>query len=446
MKQLFLIFFILLFCQCSSPAQETEIKITIKGAENKKVMFANYYQDDIQLVKEITLDEKGKAVIVFDKKLPFGIYLIIVPEITYFDILIDDDQLFEIQTDLKNPIFKMKIKKSKSNEFFYKHQKEVTTVMEKQGKIIEEIKTLTDSLEIKKLESRISDLDQEITDIWKSEIEKNNSPFFTNMLKAMHVFEVPYGEFYDYVDFSNSGLLKTPFFQNILLYHLSVHIEKPPKEIIKQNDLLISKTKSDSSMYKYVTFFLLSQYKDICKFGINEVFIDLSDKYFLNGNADAWMNKQQIDIITRTTDRYRYSTIGNQTYNFKVLTSTGDSLEFYDIKSKYKLLFFWKIGCGHCEEAADTLRNNYEAIKNQGFEILAINTDCKSIDKWQKYIKKHNYNWYNGVDLKSNYATLENYYVCSSPLIYIIDKNNIIIGKLYGQTQINNFVEKQIKK
>jgi len=446
MKQYFFITFILLFSFCeNSSAQNPEIKITIKGAENKQLKFAYYYQDNISLVKEFSLDKKGKATLKFDEKLPKGIYLIIIPEVTYFDVLISDNQQFELKTDIKDPISNMKIKNSSANKVFYDYQNEVSELMQNKMKLDEELANTSDTLKIRQLEQQKTELNEQITKQWKDEIERNESPFFTTLLKAMHVFEVPYNQFYDYVDFSESSLVKTPFFYNILNYHIATNIEKSPQEIIKENDYLISLTKQDSVIYQYVTYYFLTKYKDICKFGINEVFVDISEKYFLNGNA-TWLQPEGIELISKTVENYKYSIIGNKAYNFKALSTTGDSIALYDIDAEYKILFFWSVGCGHCEEAADSLRNNYTALQNKGYEVFAINIDSKTTESWEKYIKKQNYTWTNGIDIRENYNTRANYYVCSSPLAYIIDKENIIIGKLYGQAQICDFVERFAKQ
>ncbi len=446
MNQYFFIIFILFFVSCSNTsAQESEIKITIKGAENKKLTFAFYYQDEISVVKEFSLDKKGKTTLEFDEKLPKGIYIIIIPEITYFDVLISDNQQFELKTNLDNPISNMKIKNSLDNKVFYDYQKAVSDLMESKMRLNEELANTSDTLKIRELEDEQTVLDEQITKYWKDEIERNEAPFFTTLLKAMHVFEVPYSEFYNYVDFSESSLVRTPFFHNILNYQIATNIEKSPQEIIKENDYLISLTKQDSTIYQYVTYYYLTKYKDICKFGINEVFVDISEKYFLNGNSD-WLQPAGIELISKTVENYKYSMIGNKAYNFKALTTTGDSIALYDIDAEFKILFFWSVGCGHCEEAADSLRNNYTKLQNKGYDVFAINIDSKTTQRWEKYIKKQNYLWTNGIDISANYNTRANYYVCSSPLAYIIDKENIIIVKLYGQVQICDFVERYGKE
>lgn len=429
---------------CSSPAQNSKIKLQIKGAENQKVQFAYYFQDDINMLKEITLDKKGKGTFEFEEKLQRGIYLIIIPEVTYFDVLISNEQNFELKTNISDPILNMKVKNSQDNKVFYRHQLGATKLIQQQKEIEDKIAQTKDDAEIEKLEAEKEEIGKKMDEYWRNEIEKNESPFFSKILKAMHVFEVPYNQLYEYVDFSEQGLVRTPFFHTILKYHVAHNIEKNPQEIIKLNDELIEKTKSDTIIYQYVTYFFLTYYKDICKFGVNEVFVNLSDKYFLNGNAD-WIAPEGIDLIKRTTDNYRYSLVGSNAYDFKALSTTGDSLALSDIDAEYKLLFFWSIGCGHCEEAADSLRNNYPKLQEAGYEVIAFNTDSKTKDRWQDYIKNRNYQWTNLIDLKQNYPTRQNYFVCSSPLMYVLNSEDKILAKLYGQEQITNFVER-VKK
>lgn len=410
------------FCASSNNNEEsTNISVTIKGAENKKITFAYYYEDKYFPIKEIKLDEKGNAVLNFPEKLQSGIYFFIVSEDNFFDILIcKTQQNFEVETNTDDFIENTKFKNSSENENFYNYLKEMTEIQQSS-----ESKTI---------------INKQLSELWKKEVKEQENTFWGTLLKAMHVFEVPYEEFYNYVDFSEEGLLRTPFFVNILYYHLSTHIEKSPLVIINENDKLISKTDVNDNMKKYVTIKFITFYRETCQLGLNYVFIDFAEKYFLSPDNQK-LDSNIVELVSNETEKFRFSTIGHIAYNFKVETVNGDSLSLIELTEK-TFLFFWSSECDHCEDVAESIKENYKKLLKQKYDVLGINFNAKNKDEWKKHIKNKAYTWKNGIDTEDKYRIREYYYLCSLPIVYIIDnKNHKISNILYGEEQIIKFIE-----
>ena len=420
LKYSIFLFFIILFNFCDSTAQENKISIYIKGAENKEILFAYYYEDKYYPVEETKLDENGKIELLFEEKLEPGIYLVMIRDAGFFDLIIPPDaQNFEVKTDIDNYVLNMVIEGSPDNENFYNY--------------------LRKSTEIQEQTSTKEEKNAKLTELWNSEIENYKGTFFGTLLKAMHVFEVPYSQFYDYIDFSQEGLLKTPFLKNIIYYHISTHLDKSPEEIIKQNNKLLQKTQANQKVFEYVSMNLLYFYRETCKIGINEVFINLSENYFLSEKGN-WLDTNAVRIIRKTTETFKFSTIGHEAYNFKVQTIKQDSISLFDIKAAHIMLFFWNTDCDHCHDVAEVFKENYKTIKKKNYEILGINIDSKNVEQWSNFVETKKYKWLNGIDIKDNYKIREYYYVCSTPMLYIIDNNHKIINILYGEDEIINFI------
>lgn len=440
MKKILIFLPFLLFCCCESQSQGYKIKLEIKGAENQELWFAHYYEDQYITVNQIKLDEKGSGLLSSDKKLDGGIYVFAFADTKYFDVLISDDQDFAISTDTTDLVMNMKIKGSEDNSILYEYQQQVVNLTNSKLKLENEKSLLTDSSKINEKEIEIALVNNKMADLWKQTAEKYPKSFFTVLLRAMHCFEAPEGEDpFSFVDFSDDRLIRTPFFYNIIRYHIATYIDETPDKIIKSNEELLKKCTNDT-VYQYVATYLLNFYRTFFKIGINEVFCNLAENHFLNGKG-YWLDSAAVKIISNQNDIYKSSNIGSDAFDFKVLTIAGDSTGVLDFDSEFRFLFFWSIGCGHCETAAETLKQNREKIEALNIDILGINNDGKNIEEWKKYLTKQNYLWLNGIDTSETSRYREYYYVCSTPLMFVIDKNHKIVNKMYGEDLIQNYIE-----
>jgi peroxiredoxin len=243
------------------------------------------------------------------------------------------------------------------------------------------------------------------------------------------------------VDFTETGLIRTPFFHNILYYHIAAHIEKIPNEIILRNNELLDHARTNDTIFNYVGLYLINFYRNFCKTGFNNVYIKVAERLLTEQKGIFASDTDKINKLKESIQFFNASNIGQKAYFFKALSIQGDSLSLNDVKSKFKLLFFWNTGCGHCETAANALKEHYSALKNAGCEVFAFAMEVKDLNDWKKKVQKNEYNWINVCDFNIKYLVKEYYYVCNSPQMFVIDENGAIINKLYGEDQIGAFAE-----
>jgi peroxiredoxin len=440
MKKLLIIQLFIFFSFCSSQSQGYKIKVEIKGAENQDIWLAYYYEDNYVTVSQIKLDNKGTGVFEGEKKLDGGIYFAALGDIGYFDFLIADDQEFTLSTDTLDFILNMKVKGSHENSVFYEYQRKVLTLSNSKAELESKKTLFSDSIEISKIDIDISLINNNLNSLWIETADKYPESFFAVLLKAMHTFEVAGNEDpFSYVDFSDDRLIRTPFFYNIIRYYIAIYIEEGSTKIIEENNKLLKKCINDT-VYQYVATYLLNFYRTFLKLGINEVFVDLADNHFLNGNG-YWIDSAAVEMISKQTEIFRASYIGHDAYDFKILSTSGDSIQALDFETNFRFILFWSIGCGHCEDAANTLKTNRDKIEALDIDILGVNTDGKNIDDWKKYIDEQGFTWKNGIDTSQYYRFREYYYVCSTPLMYVIDRNHKIVNKMFGEDQIKDYIE-----
>ena len=82
-----------------------EISGEVTGLDDTSIILA-YYFGGKQYAKDTAYSKSGKFTFKGEKKLDGGMYLVVLPEQKYFDIIISE-QRFSFKTDLKNLVTNM---------------------------------------------------------------------------------------------------------------------------------------------------------------------------------------------------------------------------------------------------------------------------------------------------------------------------------------------------
>ena len=262
------------------------------------------------------------------------------------------------------------------------------------------------------------------------------------MLDCLNATTHPGNEQLEHVNFSNPALIRTPFFYKVIRAHIARHIEDGQYEIMRQNDLIISKALADAAVYHYVSGYLLTFYRTFYKLGINEVFVRLADKYFLSDTVRG-LSEENRNMIKEQRDIYAASMSGAKATNIKVLnTITGDSLNILDnIKDKL-LLLFWANGCGHCDSAENAIKYYYDKLLKNNISVISVTNDRHSLESLKYNSQKKNFPWTDCCDVNNNSRFREFYYIVSTPILYVIDKKGYILHKTVGEDRITETVQR----
>lgn len=81
--------------------------------------------------------------------------------------------------------------------------------------------------------------------------------------------------------------------------------------------------------------------------------------------------------------------IGDQAPQFEGINQNGEKLKLTDFKGKKVILYFYpKDNTPGCTAQACNLRDNYDDLKAQGYEVIGVSGDSESSHK--KFIEKQN--------------------------------------------------------
>ncbi len=128
--------------------------------------------------------------------------------------------------------------------------------------------------------------------------------------------------------------------------------------------------------------------------------------------------------------------VGQRAPNFSLadLDGVDHSLEQY--KGKVIMLNFWSITCPPCVEEMPHMQKAYEKLKDQGFQIIAINLD-NDLEKVEEFLNEK------GIDflvLKGDSAVPRKYMVRFIPKTLFIDTEGIITYEKIGALNFEEIV------
>ncbi|MEG0517889.1 MAG: redoxin domain-containing protein [Bacteroidales bacterium] len=171
----------------------------------------------------------------------------------------------------------------------------------------------------------------------------------------------------------------------------------------------------------------------------------LGQKYILD-KKELWSNGSFVEQVKRAIAVFNMNPLGGKAANLSLESINGSSIELYDIRNEYKVLYFYKINCGICGLVSKELQKLYDTYKNSkdiNIEFIAINTGT-DYKEWVKHVAQNGFTWqetWGGEDADEIY---ENYYLENVPGIYLL-KDNIVIAKDVNDLDLKELLETIVK-
>ncbi len=108
---------------------------------------------------------------------------------------------------------------------------------------------------------------------------------------------------------------------------------------------------------------------------------------------------------------------------FSLLSLTGETTTLNDYKGQVVLINLWATWCPPCKAEMPTLNAYYQANKDKGFVVLAVN-DQEDATTVNNFIKTSRFTF--PVLLDTQHQVLDTYNVRALPTTFIIDRDGVI--------------------
>jgi hypothetical protein len=386
-KTLFLLLFIALLSLNSYAKKGYHIEVTIKNTKDTACYLGYPYGEKKYLADTATINDKGTFIFEGDEPLDGGVYFIYHPNSIYFDIIMENKP-FTLVTDTIDYVGNMKTEGSEENKLFFDFQKFMKQQHQKAESLSKEMEKISDknseaALNIKKARKELDSLVQEY---YHNLIENNPDKFVATYVKSTIGIEVPEGpkdengkdldpafkykyykaHYFDNIDFSEEKMLRTPMFYNKIMDYLDKLTVKHPDSVAVSARHIIEKAKVNKEVFRYCVVTITYKYETSNIMGMDGVFVDLAEHYYLSGDA-FWADSALIQKITDRVKALKPNLIGKTAPSLIVQDTLMKPFSLHQQKFDYALLYFYSPDCGHCKKKTPDLVDLYDKkIKANG--------------------------------------------------------------------------------
>lgn len=425
-----------------------QIKIRINGLKNS-MAYLGYYQGVNRYVKDSALvDSKGDICFKGSDKLLEGVYFFYSKVENFnFDFVVTGSET-SLKTSKVDPMEELVDLGSEDNNLFRQFRVQINAYqkdMGSLGQLLASAKSRKDSLtytiQMKKREGKLLQLQ-------KTLIKAHENTTIGCILQYMRIpeqapiypdkwenttYQREREQFYrnhywDHINFSDSLLLRVPVLKYRINEFFDDVVAQQPDSIIKAMDELVGKASENPAVYKETLMELTYKYIAPPVLDQDRVFVHLADTYLLTNEATGWMNANTHQQISNIAEKMRPNLIGKKAPSLRLNTLLKKEVSLYDIEEKYTLLFFYDPDCDHCMDESLRLKNEYEQLKKDNVEIMAV---CISPDseKCKQYASDYKIGWINVMDPENRTGYREKYNIFAAPIVFLLDNEKKIIGK-----------------
>jgi peroxiredoxin len=439
-----------------------DIKFTVKGLKaGGTCILANYYEDKQYIKDSSIVTEKGEIIFKGKEKYLQGLYSIVYDRKKCFDVIMDENQHYTMETDTLDYVQHMKVKGSEENNYFYNYQKFIFSQYKVATPLRERLKSAKNKDSIKTLTDKLMKVDDEVRNYSKTYSKNNPNSFVIKWLTAMEEPKIPESpalpnglkdtlfpyhyyktHFFDNIDFNDERLLQSP----VLYPKITQYMDKMTYQMVDSinvaADYLVEKARNNSDMFKYILYWLTYRYESSKIMGMDAVFVHMVDKYYSTHQA-YWVDSTQLAKMEARVIDLKRVLIGKKAPGITMIDSTGKIINLYDVKAKYTIVVFWDEDCSHCQKEIPKLQELYvNKLKKEGVEVYAVATENK-VKAWKKFIEEHHLNWINVYepDDYKRAVTKKLYDIISTPFIYVLDENKVIKAKHIDAEQVEGFID-----
>lgn len=446
--------------------ESSEIFFIAPQMANEELFIAYHYGKKQFVSDTLTFDEKGIALLKQDEPLVKGIYLAVFPKLNnkYFEFIVSEQQ-FSIELTDTNKMNQPKFSGSFENELFYSDINKMNQVRLESDQLKQQIQSASGQQK-EQLESRLKKINDDFMDYRLQLIDKHPDAFYVDMLNLMREIDIPdapkglgqkeadvyrfnyyKSHYWDYVDFAEEGILRTPIYQGKLMDYINRLTVKHPDSIIISCDEVIERASKNEKVYQYTLVTLLNKYANSKVMGDDGIYVHLVKNYYAYPEKTSWVDDKSREKMVERWHALEPLLIDKIAPDLTLRDTTIKQMfRLHDLPFDFTILYIWDHDCGHCKEATPKLVKFFNDHRNESLMVYAVSTtNINEIDKWKAYIKKNKLNWINVADLYHQTDFRDKYDLNSTPQVYVLDKDKRIIAKRIGIEQLEGFFHNYLK-
>ena len=211
------------------------------------------------------------------------------------------------------------------------------------------------------------------------------------------------------------------------------------RELNSSVDIILDSVKKNEKLYNDLAKYLFQYFEKYSFFNASEYI------------ALKALNQKEVILNTALVNKlesYRKMRVGNIAPNFELVgdvfkngVAVKNTIRLADINTKYKIVIFGGSWCTQCRSEMIQLLPRYNNWKSKGLEVvfISLDTDKKEFENFTAPFP-----FYSACDYKKwETQAAKDYYVSSSPTIFLLDSNNKIILRPPTVASLDSWLESE---
>ena len=369
-----------------------------------------------------------------------------------------------MQTVVGNFSDAMKVSGSNENELFYQNLQNINTISKKIQPLQEKAQALEEGSEEQKgVQEELRSIYKTLNDGRKTFAAKNPDLLYSKVISTMQDIEVPDApedatdkeawryryyktHFFDNVDFSEPGLIRSPVFRQKFMRYMEKVVSPHYDSLKLEATRLLEFARKDKKVFQYVAIELLNHYGKSQIMCHDAVYVHLVDYVYRTGDA-WWADEEQVKKMTERVERLRHTMCGVIAPPV-VMKDTEDKVQpLYSVDKPYTVLYFWDYDCGHCKKVTPALSEWYATADHSKVALydVSINGD-RGI--WREKLKGYGLDTLPAINVqdherKTNFGYF--YDLQSTPRIFLLDKDKRILAKQITVERLDDILKNMFK-
>lgn len=448
-------------------ADGCRIEIQLANFSEQEVQVAQYFGDKPYLMDTLQRQADGNFLFIEPAGLDPGMYfLILPPDRKFIQFLIAaDDQHFTIRADAENLQESSEVIGSAENDLFNDYLEFTKVQQEKMNALREQYDQLTDpeSAEALSIEDQLQAVQDEIRAYNERIAAEHSNTVTGTLLKAEIDVEIPEFEgdeetvkfkkfyyrrahYFDNAPLDDNRLLRSPVLFKKVNFYIDKMTAQNADSLTQGLFTILDGTLPTEENLQFFLIHYLNKYGESNVLGLDEVFVNLVDRYVSSGKA-TFMDEETRKKVIEKAEKMKPTLIGKKAPEITVFDESGNPISLYDVDADYTVLIFWRPECTTCQKSMPDVIRFYDQYKDKGVKVMSVCTDMgEKASKCWPYTKQKGMEgrFINANDPGNKSRFYQKYDVRTTPKILILDKNKEILVNRIGASQLGEMMSRYI--
>ena len=244
-------------------------------------------------------------------------------------------------------------------------------------------------------------------------------------------------EYWDDVDFSDTALVSSQAFRDRLIGYLYQFTNADEKSFdsltINGLDLVLKKAKANMRVYEFVLELALNGYTGMGRSMVTDYLLNYPQL------AEGEITMEEGLRLDSITEPYQKVRVGAKAPDYSDVTMDGKPYRLYDSEAKNIIVFFWSTDCEYCHDFLNQIRKKLDLKSDFELVTFALADNEQEAKSALKKMRLPGYHFYD--DSRWEGKAFMVYHVTSTPTVFVLDENNMIVCKPYDWEELKEWLK-----